>query len=94
MDWKLFFTVFLTIFLAEIGDKTQLAAMAYSANSDKTWVIAAAVVVGLSLAGLLGVVLGRWLGGFLSPRYIGLVSGLMFVGIGCFILFQSQFAGK
>lgn len=94
MDWKLFLTVFVSIFIAEIGDKTQLAAMAYSANSNKTWIIAIGVVAGLALAGLLGVFLGRWLGGLISPRYIGLGSGIMFVLIGCWIIYQSQFVIK
>jgi len=91
MDWKLFLTVFFSIFLAEIGDKTQLAAMAYSANSEKTWIIALGVVAGLGLAGLGGVFLGRWLGEFIAPRYIGLGSGLLFIVIGCFVIYKSQF---
>jgi len=40
MDWKLFATTFITLFIAEFGDKTQLAAMAASAHSKGAWEVA------------------------------------------------------
>jgi putative Ca2+/H+ antiporter (TMEM165/GDT1 family) len=90
MDWKLFFTVFFSIFLAEIGDKTQLAALAYSAQSNKTMVVGAGVVLGLCAAGVIGVLAGKWLGTMVSPKLISTLSGLLFIGIGIWMLIASR----
>ena len=45
-----------------------------------------AVVCGLSLAGILGVIAGKFLGSVLDPRYMKWISGSMFIGIGTWIL--------
>ena len=87
MDWKIFFTTFTMIFLAEMGDKTQFAALAASASSKSTVTIMLAVVLALSIAGILGVIAGKFLGDFLNPQYIKWVSGSLFVGVGLWILF-------
>ncbi len=55
MDWKPFITTFATIFLAELGDKTQFAAVAAAAKSESTWEVLLAVVLALSVAGTVGV---------------------------------------
>jgi len=54
MDWRVLLTTFGVIFLAEMGDKTQLAAMTMSAQSKRPW----AVFIGASLA--LTAVIGSW----------------------------------
>ena len=86
MDWQVFFTTFTMIFIAEMGDKTQFAALAASAGSKSTMSVLLAVVLALSVAGVLGVVAGKYLGDFLNPQYIKWVSGTLFVGIGLWIL--------
>jgi putative Ca2+/H+ antiporter (TMEM165/GDT1 family) len=87
MDWQVFFTTFTMIFVAEMGDKTQFAALAASAGSKSTLSVLLAVVLALSLAGVLGVIAGKYLGEFLNPLYIKRVSGTLFVCIGVWILF-------
>ncbi|MCC7443087.1 MAG: TMEM165/GDT1 family protein [Bdellovibrionales bacterium] len=86
MDWKLFATTFATIFLAELGDKTQFAAVAASARSQRLLEVLLAVVIALALAGALGVLAGKVLAQFLDPRVMRWVSGGMFIAIGLWTL--------
>lgn len=87
MDYKLFLATFVTIFLAELGDKTQFAAVAASAGTKSTFTVLLAVVLALSIAGALGVVAGRFIGMHLSPELMRWMSGGLFVIIGVWILF-------
>jgi len=86
MDWKIFATTFATIFLAEMGDKTQFAALAASAGTKSTLTVLAAVVLALALAGALGVLAGRLIGQFIDPQQLKWVSGSLFIAIGIWIL--------
>lgn len=86
MDWKIFASTFVTIFLAEMGDKTQFAAMAASSQSKSTLTVLIAVVLALGLAGALGVVFGRFLGAFLNPQVMKYVSGTLFILVGIWVL--------
>lgn len=87
MDWKLFFTTFVTIFLAELGDKTQFAAVAASAQSRSVLEVLLAVVFALALAGALGVLAGKFLAAFLDPQWMRILSGSLFLAIGVWVLF-------
>ncbi|MCS6837399.1 MAG: TMEM165/GDT1 family protein [Bdellovibrionaceae bacterium] len=87
MDWKFFSATFLTIFLAELGDKTQFAAMALGAQGRSIWVTALAVVSALSVAGILGVLFGKFLAQWLDPLVMRWVSGTLFILMGVWILF-------
>lgn len=86
MDWKIFATTFVTIFLAEMGDKTQFAAMASGSQGNSTWSVWLAVVLALSLAGTLGVLFGRVLGQFLDPQTLKWISGTLFILVGVWVL--------
>jgi len=70
MDWKLLVTVFSTIFVAEIGDKTQLATILYASGAEYGKLT---VFLGSSLAlvstSALGVLVGASLAQFLNPKY-------------------------
>ncbi|MEZ4873115.1 MAG: TMEM165/GDT1 family protein [Bdellovibrionales bacterium] len=81
-----FFTTFTMIFIAEMGDKTQFAALAASAGTKSTFSVMIAVVLALSTAGILGVVAGKYLGEYLNPQYLKWASGTLFIGIGVWIL--------
>lgn len=87
MDWKIFTTTFLTIFIAEMGDKTQFAALAASSQTRSTATVWLAVVGGLALAGTIGVLFGRLLGEFISPQVMRYVSGSLFILVGMWVLF-------
>lgn len=86
MDWKLFFVTFGSIFLAELGDKTQFAAMAISSKSQSTLEVLLAVVLALALAGALGVLAGKVLSAYLNPQLIKTISGALFIGVGIWVL--------
>lgn len=86
MDWQVFFSTFGLIFVAEMGDKTQFAALAASAGTKSTLSVLLAVIFALSLAGALGVLAGKFLGETLNPQYIKWASGSLFVGMGLWIL--------
>jgi putative Ca2+/H+ antiporter (TMEM165/GDT1 family) len=88
MDWKIFTATFGTIFLAELGDKTQFAAIAASAQSKSTLEVLAAVVLALSLAGILGVLAGKVLAQFIDPNVMRWISGALFIGMGIWILLR------
>jgi putative Ca2+/H+ antiporter (TMEM165/GDT1 family) len=90
MDLKVFFATFVTIFLAELGDKTQFAAMAAGASGASLKTILPAVVLGLGVAGALGVLAGRTLGSFLNPDVMKYVSGGLFIAVGVWILLAKK----
>lgn len=88
MDWKLFLTTFMTLFIAEMGDKTQFAALAASAGTKNTTSVLLGVILGLSLAGALGVVAGRFIGDVIDPTQMRWFSGGLFIIIGIWVLFS------
>ncbi len=89
MDWKLFAATFLTIFLAELGDKTQLAAVAASSQSKTTFTIFLAVSSALILASFIGVLAGRVLSDMLNARVISILAGGGFILMGTWILIKA-----
>jgi putative Ca2+/H+ antiporter (TMEM165/GDT1 family) len=90
MDLKLLFTVFATVFLAELGDKTQLATLLFAADKD---VAKMTVFLGASLAlvltSALGVVAGGWISAFIEPRYLSYLAGAGFVVIGLWTIWAA-----
>jgi putative Ca2+/H+ antiporter (TMEM165/GDT1 family) len=86
MDWRLFVVTFGAIFLAEMGDKTQLAAMTMAANSGKPWTIFLAASAALAAVSALGVAVGAALGAYLPTTWINRAAGCLFIAIGIFML--------
>ena len=70
--WTVFSSTFLTIFLAEMGDKTQLATLLISAESGSPWIVFAGAATALIATSLLGVWIGCWLAKILSPKTLDL----------------------
>jgi putative Ca2+/H+ antiporter (TMEM165/GDT1 family) len=91
MDPKLFATVFATIFIAELGDKTQLATLLYASDAahPKLTVFAASASA-LVLAAGLGVLAGAWISDWLDPRLVRWAAGLGFVAVGLWVLFAPE----
>lgn len=80
---KAFATVFVTVFLAEIGDKTQLATMLFAAEAKTSkWVIFAGSALALTLAAAIGVLAGAQIERLISPRTLKIVAGIGFLAIG------------
>ena len=88
MDWSIFTTTFLTIFIAEIGDKTQFAALAAASQTKSVSSVLLATILALSLAGGIGVLAGSLLGKVIDPEKMRAVSGVAFILMGCWILFK------
>jgi len=75
-----FLSTFVTIFLAEIGDKTQLATLLISAESQSPFVVFLGAALALIMTSLIGVLLGQWLAKRLSPsRLEVIVAGLLLI---------------
>ncbi|GAB1542871.1 hypothetical protein NUACC21_55450 [Scytonema sp. NUACC21] len=72
-----FATTFVTIFLAEIGDKTQLSTLLMSAESQSPWVVFLGSATALVMTSLIGVILGSWMASRLSPKTVEKASGVM-----------------
>jgi len=88
MDWRLFLSTFGMIFLAELGDKTQLSALTLTANSKKPVVIFLAASSALIIATLLGVLVGDALFRFIPEFYIRKIAALVFVVMGILLWFR------
>ncbi|MCC5644701.1 TMEM165/GDT1 family protein [Nostoc sp. CHAB 5824] len=76
-----FGTTFVTIFLAEIGDKTQLSTLLMSAESHSPWVVFIGSAAALITTSLLGVLLGSWIATRLSPKTVEKSAGVMLLVI-------------
>lgn len=91
MDLKLFMTVFSTVFVAELGDKTQLATLLYAAdarNPKLTVLLAAAAALVLTSA--IAVLAGSLVSRHVSPRILSWIAGAGFIAIGVWTIARSQ----
>ena len=87
MDIKLFATVFVTVFIAELGDKTQLATLLYASDAaHPRLTVFVASASALVLTSALGVLAGSVVAEYVSPRLVRWVAGLGFVAVGLWIL--------
>lgn len=88
MDWKLFVTTFGTLFVAELGDKTQLACMLMTAKSQKPWTVFIGSSLALVLVSFLGVMFAQFICQYVSPQLIKKIAAVSFVVMGCLIFFD------
>lgn len=86
MDWRVMMTTFGVIFLAEMGDKTQLAAMTLSAQTKKPFAIFIGAALALVCVSAIGVVVGSALSHYVPLMWIKRVSAIAFIVIGVLIL--------
>ena len=86
MDWRVLATTFGLIFLAELGDKTQLAAIAMSAESRSPLAVFSGAVLALALVTLIGVAIGGTLTRFIPALYVRRGAGALFILVGAFML--------
>lgn len=83
MFWKTSAVVFVTVFLAEIGDKTQLATMLFSAKAETSkWAVFLGSAAALVLAAAIAVLLGGMVERIASPQTIKLFAGFGFIAVG------------
>lgn len=89
MNWTAFATIFSSVFVAELGDKTQLATLAFASEgrtSRLTVFLASALA--LITTSALGVLAGALLGKTLSPTLLRTLAGLAFIAIGLYTLLK------
>ena len=81
-------TSFSTIFLAELGDKTQIATLMLSAQSGRPIIIFTAAALALVATSLLGVLVGQWIANNLPRQRFTLVSGIIMLSLGIYLVIQ------
>ncbi|MCY7390851.1 MAG: TMEM165/GDT1 family protein [Leptolyngbyaceae cyanobacterium CAN_BIN12] len=86
--WKVFTSTFITIFLAELGDKTQVSTLLMSAEFHNPWVIFAGAGTALILTTLIGVWVGQWLSSRLSPRTLDVAAGIILALISAWLVWD------
>lgn len=87
MDLRLFATVFSTIFVAELGDKTQFATLLYASDrAHPKLTVFAASAAALVVTSALGVVGGSMIAEWVSPKFVRWVAGFGFIAVGVWVL--------
>ncbi|NJK74525.1 MAG: TMEM165/GDT1 family protein [Microcoleus sp. SU_5_6] len=86
--WAVFASTFVTIFLAEIGDKTQLTILLMTAESHNPGMVFAGAGLALVATSLLGVLLGRWLASRIAPKTLERAAGVILLGISAILLWE------
>jgi putative Ca2+/H+ antiporter (TMEM165/GDT1 family) len=90
MDWKILLTVFTTVFIAELGDKTQLATMLFAADKEVSkWTVFMGASLALIAASAIGVLAGSALSQFISEKHLHYIAGIGFIAIGAWILLRA-----
>ena len=90
MDLTLLISTFLTVFLAELGDKTQLATVALSGTSDRPLAVFLGSASALVLASLLGAMAGGSVASVVPTELLQLIASMGFLIIGTRLLLQSR----
>lgn len=86
MDWKVFGTAFATLFLAEIGDKTQLAVITMTAGTDAKAAVFLGAASALIVVTLLGVLFGGVLAQYVPTEWLQRIVAVAFIVIGLLML--------
>ena len=90
MDWKIFLTIFVSVFIAELGDKTQLATMLFAADKEVSkYTVFFAASAALIVASAIGVLAGSLLSGYINEKYLHYVAGIGFIAIGSYTLYHA-----
>ena len=90
MDLRLLGTVFATVFLAELGDKTQLSTMLYASGAaNQKWTVFAGSALALVVSAGLGTFAGALLGERVNPRLLSRLAGVAFIVVGAWTLLRA-----
>ena len=85
---SIFITTFTTIFIAELGDKTQIATLMLSAESGKPIIVFIGSSIALISSSLVGVLIGKWLSNKISPDKFSFFTGLLMIIISIFLTYD------
>jgi len=90
MEYKVLVTVFIAVFIAELGDKTQLATMLFAADREVSkWTVFVGASLALTLASAIGVLAGAAISQFVSERQLHYIAGIGFIAIGVWTLIKA-----
>jgi len=90
MDWKIFATIFIAVFIAELGDKTQLATMLFATDKEiSKYTVFFAASAALIVATAIGVLAGVLFSEFINEKYLHYIAGIGFILIGAFTLYNA-----
>jgi putative Ca2+/H+ antiporter (TMEM165/GDT1 family) len=91
VDFKLFATVFVSVFVAELGDKTQLATLLYASDTSRPKLtIFAASASALVLTSAIGVLAGALVSNHVSPKLVRWIAGIGFIAVGMWVLLARE----
>lgn len=88
MDWKIFATTFATLFVAEMGDKTQLACILMASKTGKPWTVFLGASLALVAVSAVGVLFASFLAQHVEPALIKKIAAVGFIVIGILIYFD------
>ena len=86
---SIFITTFTTIFIAELGDKTQIATLMLSAESGKPVIVFLGSSLALISSSVVGVLIGKWLSNNVSPSKFALITGALMMIISVFLAYDT-----
>ena len=90
MDWKIFLTIFASVLIAELGDKTQLATMLFAADKEVSkYTVFFAASAALIVATAIGVLAGSLMSEYINEKYLHYAAGICFIVIGVFTLYKA-----
>jgi putative Ca2+/H+ antiporter (TMEM165/GDT1 family) len=90
MDWKIFLMIFASVFIAELGDKTQIATMLFAADKEVSkYLVFFAASAALIVASAIGVLAGSLLSEYINEKYLHYIAGFGFIVIGLFTLIRA-----
>ena len=90
MDLKILVTVFASVFIAELGDKTRLATMLFAADKDASKLtVFVGAALALVLTSAIGVAAGSIVSQYVSEKTLQYVAGVGFIGIGLWTLIKA-----
>ena len=90
MNWTVFVTIFASVFIAELGDKTQLATMLFASDREVSkYTVFFAASAALIVASAIGVLAGSLLSEYINEKYLNYAAGIGFIGIGIFTLYKA-----
>jgi putative Ca2+/H+ antiporter (TMEM165/GDT1 family) len=87
MDWKLLVSTFVSIFVAELGDKTQLATLSLAAGGKSRLSVFAGSALALCATSAIAVLVGAGLSRYISPVWLRRIAGGLFILLGAVFLF-------
>ena len=89
MDWKILGTTFVAVFIAELGDKTQLATLSFASSTSSRLPVFLGSALALVCASAIAVFAGEAISRVISPRMLHRGAGFLFLIIGAWVLWNA-----